>query len=637
MILTKSIETIFSKQQVESAIEFLRTKRNACGDDGIWLHDLEDYWDLNGEKILNEIQRGRYKPQLIHEKVIVRADGKHRSISLLSSVDRLLLRVLQQNLQEAFEKDFSKYSFAYQSGKGVIDAVKCAAAYIQSGKEYVVEIDIKDFFDNIDQEILMEILYRFIKDEKLCILLEQFIKCQIEMDFRIEKKRRGILQGSSISPVLSNLYLNEFDCWMEQQKYTFVRFADDICVYVSSMQEGNQVLDKITRKLEEYKLEINSRKQGIYPAISRYYLGYCFEKRKNEILIKKSQKKQQYLYNKWNTNTLEKIGHNYHIINNGILSRRDYTLLFENPEKKIYIPVETTNAINIYSNVEISSNVLEVLSNKRLDLNIFNKYGVYQGSFYSVNQRNRMNCLLKQVEIYQNKDKRLEYAKKMDMASIHNIRCNIRYYQKKKASSVLQDLIQILGANIKEMNESNDIDKLLLIEARARQKYYQSLNEILGDPKFCFRLRTRRPPKDEINALISFGNVYLYQKLSQIIHGTAVDIRISFVHSALKRYENLNLDIADIFKPIIVDRVIFRMINKKMISADEHFIKEKDAVLLNAEGKRIFIKELEWKMKQAVTVDGEQYTYERLLHREVHNLEQGILGNQKYKPFKYQM
>lgn len=354
-------------------------------------------------------------------------------------------------------------------------------------------------------------------------------------------------------------------------------------------------------------------------------------------MVKKFQKKQQYIYNKWNTNTLEKIGHEYHIINNGILSRRDYTLLFENPEKKIYIPVETTSAINIYSNVEISSNVLEALCDKRLDLNIFNKYGVYQGSFYNVNQRNQMKCLLKQVEIYQNKDKRLEYAKKMDMASIHNIRCNLRYYQKKKPSDVLQKSILDLGAYIKEMNETNDIDKLLLIEARARQKYYQCFNEILGEPDFYFKFQSRRPPKDEINALISFGNVYLYQELSQIIHGTSVDIRISFVHSALKRYENLNLDIADIFKPVIVDRVIFRVINKKMITSDEHFTKENDVVFLNTEGKRIFIKELEWKMKQAVTVEGEQYTYERLLHREIHNLEQGILDNIKYKPFKYQM
>lgn len=637
MILEKNTDAIFSDEAIYEAISFLRSKKNACGDDGIWLRDLEDYWELNGEKIINEIRKGMYKPQIVHEKVIVRADGKHRSISLLSSVDRLLLRVLQQSLQEAFEKEFSQYSFAYQAEKGVIDAVKCAASYIQSGKEYVVELDIKDFFDNIDHERLVEILHQFIKDSKLFVLLEKYIRCTVESDFRMEKKKCGVLQGSSISPVLSNLYLHEFDCWMEQQKYAFVRFADDIRVYVPSMQEGSQVLDKVTRKLAEYKLEINNRKCGIYPAISRYYLGYYFEKRKNEILVKKFQKKQQYIYNKWNTNTLEKIGHEYHIINNGILSRRDYTLLFENPEKKIYIPVETTNAINIYSNVEISSNVLEVLCNKRLDLNIFNKYGVYQGSFYNANQRNRMKCLLKQVEIYQSNDKRLEYAKKMDMASIHNIRCNLRYYQKKKSSDVLQKAILDLGAYIKEMNETNDIDKLLLIEARARQKYYQCLNEILGEPDFYFKFRSRRPPKDEINALISFGNVYLYQKLSQIIHGTSVDIRISFVHSALKRYENLNLDIADIFKPVIVDRVIFRVINKKMITSDEHFTKENDAVFLNAEGKRIFIKELEWKMKQAVTVDGEQYTYERLLHREIHNLEQGILDNVKYKPFKYQM
>lgn len=99
---------------------------------------------------------------------------------------------------------------------------------------------------------------------------------------------------------------------------------------------------------------------------------------------------------------------------------------------------------------------------------------------------------------------------------------------------------------------------------------------------FKFTVRSRRPPKDEINAMISFGNVYLYQKIAQMIHRTSVDIRISFVHSAMKRYENLNLDLADIFKPIIVDRVIYTLINKKMIVKDKHFQKEaQGATFLN--------------------------------------------------------
>lgn len=638
MKLLKTVEEIFAEESVAEAIEFLKSKKNSCGDDGIWLHDLEEFWSINKTNILDSLKNGTYKPLLVHEKIIIQANGKHRKIYLFSSVDRLILRILQQALQPMIEENGSQYSFAYQNGRGIVDAVKCAASFIECGYKYVVELDIKDFFEEIDYDILFQNLKNKIVESQVYELIKKFVECVVESDFQLIKKKRGVIQGSSLSPVLSNLYLQEFDQWLEENGYHFVRFADNINIYISNMQEGQSVLEAVSQKLQEYKLQINDNKKGIFPACTRRYLGYCFEEKNKAIIVKKFQKKKKYIYHKWHTSALEKIEQKYYIVNDGTLSRRDYTLLFENEEKKIYIPVETTESINVYSNVDISSSVLSELSKRNLNINVFDKYGNYQGSFYSTIQRNRMKCLIKQVEIYQNAKTRLEYAKKIDMASLHNLRCNLRYYQKKNPSSVLKENIEEISKYIKEMNEINDVESLLLIEARSRQRYYQSWNAIINNNDFMFKQRSKRPPKDELNAMISFGNVYLYQKFAHIIHKSQMDIRISFVHSAMKRYENLNLDLADIFKPVIVDRVIFRIIHKKMISMDEHFQKnDNGGVFLNSQGKRIVIEALEWKMKQVLTVGGRTYTYERLFYQEVYNLEQSLLGNQKYKAFKYQM
>ena len=638
MKLRQTIEEILREENVSSAIEFLQKKNNTAGDDGVRLHDLEEYWSINKETILTSIQTGSYEPQIVHEKIIVQANGKHRKISLFSSLDRLLLRILQQSLQLIVDAESSRYSFAYQIGKGIVEAVKCAASFIECGKEYVVELDIKDFFEYINHDRLLHILRNKVEDARVYDLLKKYIECSVESDFQLTKKKCEIMQGSAISPLLSNLYLQEFDSWMEEQGYSFVRFADNINIYISNPQEGNHVLETVSQKLGEYKLQINENKKGIYPACSRIYLGYCFEKKNNQVLVRKFQKIAQNRYHKWHTSVIEKIDQNYHIVNQGVLSRRDYTLLFENEEKKVYIPMEVAESINIYSNVELSNRILEELSKRNLNLNIYNKYGVYQGSFYSARQRNRMKCLLKQVECYQDTKKRLEYAKKMDIASLHNLRCNLRYYQKKKSSINLKEYIEEISSYIKEMNEANNVEQVLLIEARSRQKYYQSWNIIINDENFLYTQRSKRPPRDELNAMISFGNVYLYQRFAHIIHKSQMDIRISFVHSAMKRYENLNLDMADIFKPVIVDRVIFRMIHKRMISADEHFQKDDcGGTFLNEQGKRIMLEALEWKLKQVVTVDGKPYTYERLLSREVQNLEQSLIEGKKYKAFKYQM
>ena len=177
-----------------------------------------------------------------------------------------------------------------------------------------------------------------------------------------------------------------------------------------------------------------------------------------------------------------------------------------------------------------------------------------------------------------------------------------------------------------------------MIEARCRQKYYHCFNEMFSCEEFHFSVRTKRPPKDEVNAMISFGNVYLYQKITQMIYRTSLDIRISFVHSAMRRNENLNLDLADIFKPIIVDRVICTLINKKMILKEKCFDKaEQNGIYLNKTGKAIFLKELDRKLRQIITVGKVEYTYERLMYQEVRKLEKSILYGTQYKTFKYQL
>lgn len=634
-----TVDDLLDEENISTAIEFLKTKKNTCGDDGVWLHELDGFWKINRDRISKEIKQGNYIPQIVHEKILIMANGKHRKIALMSSVDRMLLRAILKTLQEALESTFSEHSYAYQCGKGIDKAVKCVAEYIESGYDYVVEIDLKDFFEKINHGILLKILKEYITDNSFYALLERYIVCRIETDYQLVQKSEGLLQGSPMSPLLSNLYLTEFDKWMEEKEYVFARFADNINVYVKDLQEGYLVLSQIKEKLQEYFLEINTEKSGVFSVFSRKYLGYIFEKVGSSVIVKKYRTKELHVFSKWHKEAIEKIDSNYYIINDGILTKKNFTILFQNDEKKAYIPVETTDSINIYSNIELNSDFLQLLNQRNLNLNIYDRYGVYIGSFYSNNQKNRMKCLIKQVEIYKEDKLRFEYAKKIEIASVYNLRCNLKYYNKQRPTEILKENIDKLTEGIRQMNEAKNVDDLLIIEARCRQNYYLCFNEMIQDEDFIFVRRSKRPPKDAINAMISFGNVFMYQKIAQMIYKSNIDIRISFVHSALKRYENLNLDLADIFKPVIVDRVICTLINKKMISGKRHFQKEEDieGTFLNKEGKNIFIREMEWKLKQVLTVNGQQYTYERLINREVRNLERNLLNGEKYVPFKYQM
>jgi len=312
------------------------------------------------------------------------------------------------------------------------------------------------------------------------------------------------------------------------------------------------------------------------------------------------------------------------------------TLIFENDRGKKYLPVEATESIKVYSSIIFSSNFFKYIRSKKICINIFDKYGELAGIFSPPESLHGRLTMLKHAAIYLDDDKRKIIAKKIEIASLHNMRSNLKYYERHHSNENLKNGIKAFSEWITEMNEATDVPMLLTIEARARQLYYSLFHEIIDDPAFRFTKRTRRPPKDPLNALISFGNVFLYNRIATENQKTSLDIRIGFVHATNRRSQSLNLDIADLFKPLIVDRAIFTIINRHMIHASDHFEKTEDGgIYLNKEGKQIFINELENKVYQKQTEENQPRTYDTRIREEIHKIFRFVCYDEKYKPFKY--
>ena len=187
------------------------------------------------------------------------------------------------------------------------------------------------------------------------------------------------------------------------------------------------------------------------------------------------------------------------------------------------------------------------------------------------------------------------------------------------------------------MKEAESVNQLMLIEARMREVYYSCFDMIIMADGFVFQKRTRRPPRNEINAMISFGNTILYNYIASKILNTELDIRISFLHASNHREQSLNLDLAELFKPVIVDRIIFYLINKHIIISTKHFVHHNDgSVLFNQDGKQIFLHTFKNRLQQSITAKGERMTYDKLLTKEIAKLKDHILYDTKYIPFRYE-
>lgn len=321
-----------------------------------------------------------------------------------------------------------------------------------------------------------------------------------------------------------------------------------------------------------------------------------------------------------------------YIFSNGELKRQQNTLYFEGEKGRTYLPVENVAEFMIFGEVAINKKLLEFLSQQEIILHFFNYYGYYVGSYYPREHYNSGYMILKQAEYFLDKEKRLELAKKFVEGAIANMVRVLKYYDTR--GIYLKEHIEKIEELESKVCLQYTIENLMAIEGNIRNCYYEAFNEIVKSEEFVFDKRSKRPPKTRINALISFGNGLLYTVILGEIYKTHLDPRIGFLHETNFRRFTLNLDVAEVFKPIIVDRTIFYLINKGMIG-EEDFMKELNKVYLNEKGRAIFVREFENKLKSTIKHDklGRKVSYRRLIRMELYKLQKHLIGEEEYKPF----
>ena len=296
-----TLEELLSKKNQSMAFSYLSKKKDGCGKDGMKLSRLQEYWELNKERICQEIGEGIYTPGIVEMYEILKPNGKKRTLSKWNSIDRFITRLLEQKLTRYIEPTFLENSLAYQEGKGVLCAVMKAKEYIEKGYEYVMEIDIKDYFDNIPINRLEMLIAERISDERVLNLIKKYLNCKVSKDGIISMKEKGLVQGCSISPVLSNLYLHELDIYMQKKELLWFRYADNIYIYVQNSEKSSEIYADICEKvIQEFDLNINEKRSGICSVFSKKVLGYEFYKKGDFVEVRRAKLQQDEVNSNWN-------------------------------------------------------------------------------------------------------------------------------------------------------------------------------------------------------------------------------------------------------------------------------------------------------------------------------------------------
>jgi RNA-directed DNA polymerase len=269
------MEAVVERGNMTAAYLRVVANQGAAGADGMTVDELKGYFNAQWERIKKELLEGRYMPRPVREAEIPKPDGGVRKLGIPTAADRVIGQAIHQVLEPVFEPGFSQSSYGFRRGRSAHQAVERARRYVSEGRRWVVDIDLEKFFDRVNHDVLMARVARRVRDKRLLRLIRRYLQAGIMVDGITSVRTEGTPQGSPLSPLLSNVLLDELDKELERRGHAFCRYADDCNIYVRSKRAGERVMQSLNGFLEgRLRLKVNAGKSAVARPWERRFLGY---------------------------------------------------------------------------------------------------------------------------------------------------------------------------------------------------------------------------------------------------------------------------------------------------------------------------------------------------------------------------
>ena len=324
-----------------------------------------------------------------------------------------------------------------------------------------------------------------------------------------------------------------------------------------------------------------------------------------------------------------------YIFSKGDLTRQDFSIKYKNEKGNFYLPIEKIKELYCFNDITISTKLLDILGTAGIVVHFFNYYENYVGTFYPKKALISGKLTVKQAITFENN--RLVIAKAIVNGIAKNIKAVVYHYYRHGVKD-LKELIDFCSKDVNRLLEkSNDIKQILSVEGKIWAMFYASFKYFLPED-FVINKRVKRPPDNPMNALISFGNTLLYTKTISQIYNTHLDQAISFLHEPSEARFSLSLDLSEVFKPIIVFKTIFDLVNNRKISVEKHFEEKLNYSLLNENGKKVFIEAFEDRINQTFEHPklNRKITYKQAIKLDGYKLIKYILEGKEFIPFDFE-
>lgn len=635
-----NLDAVLHHANLNRAWQKVQLNAGAEGADG---QTIEEFGQNVGQQLAilrEEVSSHKYKPRPLRRVPIPKSNGKgKRLLSIPSIRDRVLQTAVAFILTPVLDVEFEANSYAYRKGRSVKQAIKKISEYRSQGFRWVLDADIDDFFDNVSHKKLLGDLYPFIDDSELEQLIQQWLQAKvIHPDGELIKLQKGIPQGSPLSPLLANLFLDRLDEHIQQEELKIIRYADDFVILCKTRERVEDALELTREVLKELELTLNQEKTAITNFEKGFkFLGFEFDSQKikklparkpetkplgmmklafkragieaddfqQKIIHKPLKQTTQSSLSKTTASTqthLDPILETLYIHSYGaVLSKQYERFKISTTSGEIQtIPRIHINQIVIYGYVQITTQAMHYCLQEQIPIYLLSKSGRYKGIIDAFTTEPLQLHQL-QMKRHQQNDFRLNLSRQFIHAKVHNTRTLLKRSARRHKYPALTQSIHEFTSVLRNTLQAKTLEQLMGYEGTAAKIYFETLKQLFGDD-WGFNTREKNPPPDPINALLSYTYTLLFNNIYSLLKMQGLNPQIGLLHNIRTGHPALASDLIEEFRAPIADSIILNLLLNKKISLDDFNWSTHDehACIIKTAARKLLITTMEKKLASAI-------------------------------------
>ena len=651
----KMYEDIYAPEMLYAAWDRVEENDGCAGMDGISILSFGENLDAELLKLHFDLKECTYRPQPLLRFAISKASGGERILCVPTVRDRVAQTAAMLVVGPKLDREFEPVSFAYRRGRSVRQAVYRIKEYRDRGYMWVVDADIEAFFDRVDHVLLMRAFRELIDDEAVADLIEGWVRGEIWWEGKTTRNTRGVPQGSPISPLLANLYLDIFDEELEREGLKLVRYADDFVVLCKDEAGARHALEISEGALADLQLKLNQDKTRITTFKQGFrYLGALFI----DNLILPSKEDGSYLGLKPSGRTqvppqeetperdviarpqeerlYSPFMRTLYIQEQGAMLKKEHErLIVEKDDVELLsLPASKIAQIVIFGRCQITSAAMSFCLWRDLPITVLSNRGRYYGRIEST-QGDRLGLHRVQFARAMDEGFALTFSKALVTAKLHNARVLLQRHK----SEAVQEAIERLREAIKKAETVDSLDALRGCEGNGAAAYFPAFGALLREG-FSFRRRVRQPPTDPVNSMLSFGYTLLFYNIFSLLRVHGLDPYQGYLHAARPNHPTLASDLMEEFRTPIVESLVLSLVNQKIVKPGGFYVLkdgERSPCFLANDTRKRFVRAFEEKMHTEVFHPESEFRvdYRRCIALQIGRFIQFLRGDKhEYKPFR---